>query len=96
MMPIQTGEKTSDTHTKIDKERQIDREREFNVQIDTDTGCSLNIVFFSLKSCDFSKLCQFCCRAGARPATWGSKREVQCTHTDIEGKPTKARVWNIF
>ena len=39
---------------------------------------------FSLKSCDFSKLCQFCCSAGVRPAIWRTKREVQCTHADTE------------
>ena len=33
-----------------------------------DTGCSLNIVFFTLKFCDFSELCQFCCSAGVLPA----------------------------
>ena len=32
------------------------------------TGCSLNTVFFSLKFCDFSDLCQFCCSAGFLPA----------------------------
>ena len=32
------------------------------------TGCSLNIVFFSLKFCDFSELCQFWCSAGVLPA----------------------------
>ena len=32
------------------------------------TGCSVNIVFFSLKYCDFSELCQFCCSAGVLPA----------------------------
>ena len=32
------------------------------------TGCSVNIVFFSLKWCDFSELCQFCCSACFLPA----------------------------
>ena len=32
------------------------------------TGCLLNIVDFSLKCCDFSELCQFCCSAGVLPA----------------------------
>ena len=32
------------------------------------TGCSVNIVFFALKYCDFSELCQFCCSAGVLPA----------------------------
>ena len=32
------------------------------------TGCLLNIVFFTLKFCDFSELCQFCCSAGVLPA----------------------------
>ena len=32
------------------------------------TECSLNIVFFFLKFCDFSELCQFCCSAGVLPA----------------------------
>ena len=36
---------------------------------------------FSLKCCDFSELCQFCCSAGFLPA---------------EGKQRKARVQNIF
>ena len=32
------------------------------------TRCSLNILFFSLKFCDFSEHCQFCCSAGVLPA----------------------------
>ena len=32
------------------------------------TGCSLNIVFFSLKFCHFSELYQFCYSAGVLPA----------------------------
>ena len=32
------------------------------------TGCSLNIVFFTLKFCDFRNSCQFCCSAGVLPA----------------------------
>ena len=32
------------------------------------TGCSLNIVFFSLKCCNFSELCHLCCSAGVLPA----------------------------
>ena len=41
---------------------------------------------FSLKFCDFSELCQFCCRAGVLSA-W-------CVYT--EGKQRKARVQNNF
>ena len=40
----------------------------------------INYCVFSLKFCDFSELCQFCCRAGALPAIWQSKHEVRCTH----------------
>jgi len=55
------------------------------------TGCSLNIVFFSLKVFDFSELCQFC----------GSAALVfylpdMCTHTDTKEKQRKARVRNIL
>ena len=53
------------------------------------TGCSLIIVFFSFKFCDFSELCQFCCSVGVLPVG-------VCTHTDTEGKQRKARVQNIF
>ena len=46
---------------------------------------------FSLKFCDFSELCQFCCSTGVLPA-WC----VYSTHTDTEGKQRKASVWNII
>ena len=45
---------------------------------------------FSLKCCDFSELCQFCCNAGVLPA-W-----CVYTHTDTKGKQRKARVRNIL
>ena len=45
---------------------------------------------YSLKFCDFSELCQFCCSAGVLPA-W-----CVCTHTDTEGKQRKARARNIL
>ena len=35
---------------------------------------------FSLKFCDFSELCQFCCSAGVLPVILWSKHEVRCTH----------------
>ena len=35
---------------------------------------------FSLKLCDFSELCQFCCSAGVLSAISWSKHEVRCTH----------------
>ena len=44
---------------------------------------------FSLKFCDFSELCQFCCSAGVLPAG-------VCTHTDTKGKQGKARVRKIL
>ena len=48
------------------------------------TGCSVNIVFFPSKCCDFSELWQFCCcSAGVLPAIWRSKRQVRCTHTFV-------------
>ena len=37
-----------------------------SLQFNLLTGCSLNIVF-SLKCCDFSELCKFCCNAGVWP-----------------------------
>ena len=44
---------------------------------------------FSLKFCDFSELCQFCCSlAFYLPGV--------CTHTDTKGKQRKARVRNIL
>ena len=39
-----------------------------NLNLNPDTGCSLNIVFFSFRCCDFSELYQFCCSAGFLPA----------------------------
>ena len=39
---------------------------------------------FSLKFCEFSELCQFCCSAGVLPA-W-----CVYTHTDTKGKQRKA------
>ena len=47
-------------------------------------------MFFFLKYCDFSELCQFCCSAGVLPA-W-----CVCKHTYTEGKQRKARVRNIL
>ena len=43
---------------------------------------------FSLKFCDFSKLCQFCCSAGVLPAWW--------VYTHWHHKQKKAKVGNIF
>ena len=37
-------------------------------------------VFFSIKCCDFSKLCQFCFNAGVLPTIQWSNHEVRCTH----------------
>ena len=45
---------------------------------------------FSIKFCDFSELCQFCCSAGFLPA-W-----CVYTHWQTEGKQRKAWVWNIL
>ena len=42
----------------------------FFTQCKPTTGCSLNIVFFSWKFCDFSELCQFCCSAGVLLPAW--------------------------
>ena len=41
----------------------------------------INYCVFSLKFCDFSELCQFCCSAGVLPAWCGA-----CKHTDTEGR----------
>ena len=40
----------------------------FHLWAKTITGCSLNIVGFFHKFCDFSELCQFCFIAGVLPA----------------------------
>ena len=45
---------------------------------------------FSLKCCDFSELCQFCCSAGVLPS-W-----FVYTDTDTKGKQRKTRDRNIL
>ena len=51
-----------------------------------DNSCYLGVKYcvFSLKCCDFSELCQFCCSAGV------------CTHTVTKGKQRKTSVRNIL
>ena len=54
----------------------------------TDTGCSLNIVFFPYRFVIFLN------SASSAPALMFYLPGV-CTHTDTEGKQRKARVRNI-